>query len=146
MYRLLKKLPNNLKDLPTGFSTREEFASLMLLDQSSFMRIKNSTPTDISAGSVDELIKLIFTKSGWQLTQFGCSALMRSYNWFSVDNIDYNYMTGKILLNFGQIIKGPWYAANTRLILWDQSIYFEVQMFDKNIKKYVDFYVPKPGV
>jgi len=145
MDRLLRKIPNNLKDLPEGFNTKEELLNMILNDSTTVVQIKDKS--EILAESLsslhDILLNRMFFKIGWQLKIFGCKVLMRHYNWQAIDVTGQESRTGKVLLNFSKIVNSPWYFDHNRVIIWNQPIYFEIQMFDGNIKNFVDFYVPK---
>jgi len=126
MARSSKKIRTVLPDLPDGWSTKEELARII------FSKKDN-----------DEWIKMAFLPGGWQLTPAGMEILSRSYNSYVNEHSNNTLITGKILINMGRITNGPWHARGYRIWTFSQYLHFELAMFDGDIRRFVDFYVPK---
>lgn len=115
-----------LPDLPDGWSTREDLARIV------------APGTD-----VDEWVKSVFLPGGWQLTNVGMDIMSRAYNSYVNEHANNSYMTGKVLINMGRITNGPWHARGHRIWTFNQDMHFELAMFDGDVRRFVDFYVPK---
>lgn len=123
MVRLLQKKPQNLKDLPNNWTSKEDFISKV-------------------ADIIPDFNKFMFIKNGWQLTEYGADLLMHNFRWFEIVFKDDTVITGKILINLDQIINGPWFIWYKRMIIWNQDIFFEINLFDEDIAQFINAYVP----
>jgi hypothetical protein len=133
MARLSKKSQQDLNDLPSGWSSRQVLLAHLCdtdIDQ------------DISKQIRDQRSK-IFVGTGWQLSSFGCAMLGKLYKPYVIANDSNALVTGRILMNLGRLINGPWHVHGRSMIVWDQSVYFELSMFDGNLHQFVDFRSPK---
>jgi hypothetical protein len=141
MRRLTKKRLNTTHNLPTGWTTKDELLSILMSDEN--FVITWQSEEEIPLDAITSLRKLMFVKNGLQLTKWGRSLLMRSYISYEIPIDEPSTITGKVMINLDKIIKSPWHIYSSKLIIWDQAIYFEINMFNQNVKRYVDFYVPK---
>jgi len=133
MARLSKKIQLDLNDLPTGWSSRQVLLAHLC---------DNDIDPDISR-QIREQRSKIFVGTGWQLSSFGFEMLRRLYKPYVISNDTNAVVTGRILMNLGRLINGPWYVYNRAIVVWDQSIYFELSMLDGDLHRFVDFRAPK---
>lgn len=140
MVRLSKKNPNNNNDLPTGWTNKDELVTVLLSDKSFTLSVQKGAKVPLR--TIHDIKKLMFMHRSWQMTKWGCSILQRSYNWYNIELADKDQITGKVVINLNKIICGPWHIHHNVLMVWNHSSFFELAMFDNDIKRYVDFYVP----
>lgn len=88
----------------------------------------------------EDLVRLMFVGTGWQLTMFGFAFMVNAYKSYSVGNQDNRVLKGRILVNLGRIVNGPWNVHGPTVHLWDQTSYFELSMFDGSLDHYVGFH------
>lgn len=139
--RLLRKNHKNNKDLPVGWNTTDELINALLCDSSFSLKLE-SEKEKIPSYGIQDIKRIFFTNKSWQLTKIGCSFLQRSYIWYKIELDNKDQITGKILINLSHILKSPWHIKNNILLVWNKSSYFEFALFDNDIKRYVDFYIP----
>lgn len=92
---------------------------------------------------VDGWLKSSFLPGGWQLTNVGMDIMSKTYNSYVNENANNVLITGKVLINMGRITNGPWHARGRRVWTFSQDLHFELAMFDGDMRRFVDFYVPK---
>jgi hypothetical protein len=136
------KIPKDLTELPTGWSTREELASLILQD------MVDAIPWQIlhrcsTINSIDDALRLFFMKNSWQLTSLGAETLIHVYKSWLLDHQDNAKINGRVLINMSNIVKSPWYNHGRYTYVWKETVHFEMMMFNGSIKDYVEFYLPK---
>jgi hypothetical protein len=145
MGKLLKKNPQDLNDLPSGWITREELIQLIIRDPNA-KRIWNELALAKIPGRVNiEDLRLIslFNPNSWRLTRFGGKFLSMVYTHWGLCNDTNLRVNGRILVNTGRILHAPWDIKNSTVTVWNQQTHFELAMFDGDIRRFVDFYVPK---
>lgn len=141
MGKLLKKNPQAPNDLPSGWITREELIQLIIRDPNA-KRIWNES----ALGRVNiEDLRLIslFNPNSWRLTRFGGKFLSMAYTHWRLCNDNNLQVNGRILVNTGRILHAPWDIHNSTVTVWNQQTHFELAMFDGDMRRFVDFYVPK---
>jgi hypothetical protein len=141
MARLLRKIPKDLNELPVGWQTKEDLVSLLFEDHFTQKIWRDHYP-DQALPTVDAAAKILFMKNTWQLTTFGASVLVRAYKSWCVEHQNNTIINGKILINMSRIIQGPWYNRALHTYVWDETTHFTMQMFDGDIKSFVDFHLP----
>lgn len=86
----------------------------------------------------------LFVQNGWQLTMFGAVLLSSTYKHWTIRNDANASVTGRVIVNMNRLIHGPWYTHhNTKIMVWDQFLHFELAMFDGNLHRFVDFKAPR---
>jgi hypothetical protein len=133
MARLSLKSKHDLNDLPTGWSSRQELLSHLC---------SIAVDTDISM-QINLHRSKIFAGTSWQLSAIGRDMLGRLYKTYVIKHEANARVNGRVLMNIGRIINGPWHVNNTAMFVWDQSVYFELSMFDGDLHRFVDFRSPK---
>lgn len=148
MARSSKKNHTDLNDLPDGWETKDDLVRIMAVDRLVLDAIKNlaTLPGTAAMDFSDPakgLMKNLFMGAGWQLTLFGCAFMLGLYKSYALRHESNLRINGRVLVNLGRIIRGPWRVHNHTVYVWDQHAYFELSMFDGDIHRYVDFNAPK---
>ena len=143
MARLSKKITADLDDLPDGYSSKEELIALLLNDPAVVAKWISASPGQHPTMDVNSVINAAFIRNSWQLTWWGCAALIASHRRFLLKNANNSVINGRILINLNNIINGPWKLQGQYLVVWDQTIHFELQIFDGDMQQFVDFHVPR---
>lgn len=150
MAKLSQNTPNNLIDLASSFTTREEFLIIAcdVRNVSTWINLPNkSSSTSLVRTLANKAIdptqwdEIIFKRNTWQLTLWGAVALSSVYTYYDVQNeiAPKSELTGKILIGMNRILKGPWYPHHSSIRLWNQVAHFELKMFDGDFNGFVDF-------
>lgn len=84
----------------------------------------------------------LFQKNGWQLSFYGNIIFRATFTSYKVDNVTADHLTGKIIINLSKLVNGPWCHRGSSLYIWNQPCWFEMQMFEGDLKRYIDFYMP----
>lgn len=138
--------------IPIGWETKSQLIQRMLDDEFAVkswnMAISDPTlltpMTDTDGSTIAIWSKQLFLQNSWQLTLFGCTFLCSVYKDYYINKHNANYRTnGRILINLSKLVNGPWYIHNGSVYTWNQSVHFELVMFDGNVHDYVNFNVPK---
>lgn len=152
MVRLSQKNRKNLIELEGVFSNREEFVSIICTSHNiqywrkipySEDKYGNSKVVDPYISNKEKL-EIFFRPYSWQLSLWGAISLSSTYTTYittrpiEIDTI----ITGKILIGMNRIVKGPWYIHQNRIHVWNQDSHFELQMFDGDINRFLDFNKP----
>lgn len=148
MGRLLKKIPRDLNDLPSRYETRLDLVNAICKDQHVLDLVKQvrplpGEPTIDFTDPVSGLMKSLFMGTSWRLTLFGCAFMLNTYKSYSARHESNLRIGGRVLLNLGRIIRGPWHVHNMLVYVWDQQVHFELAMFDGDVCRFVDFNAPK---
>jgi hypothetical protein len=148
MARSSKKNPQDLNDLPAGWSTREELALLICQDPDAVAAWNRHVRLGAKQRySEDDPVKgwtsNLFVQNSWQLTMFGSALLGSTYKHWIIRNDANARLTGRVIVNMNRLINGPWHAHNTSIRVWDQYLNFELAMFDGNLHQFVDFRSPR---
>lgn len=144
MARLLKKIPNDLKDLEFTWSSRDEFITHITADPNFLVKIKIALPNTSQLIKTDrDVARHMFLPTGWQLTAFGCAMLMGTYKPYKIAGPSRNNLTGRIIVKMNQLVNGPWYLSKESLYVWDKNVSFEVQIFGSDLNTYINAYFAK---
>lgn len=81
----------------------------------------------------------IFIQQSWQLTALGLTYFSSNYKTFKIYNEANNMISGRLILGFNQVIKGPWLVRRNCIYTWNADIYCELMMFDGNVHTYLSF-------
>ena len=81
----------------------------------------------------------VFVNQGWRLSRRGVNLFTGIYNHYANTNDDNRIMTGKILLNMDNAVKGPWGYKDATIIVFDHTIHFELQMCNGSAQQYIAF-------
>jgi len=142
MARLSREIYKDLNCLPIGWETREDLINI-IIHNSQIMDACNKIAAGVQSTGIDGYMRLFFMKNSWQLTSWGALALIKTYQSWTLLHDDNALISGRILINMSKIIKSPWIARGRHVYVWNESVHFEMQMFDGSIKNFVDFYIPK---
>jgi hypothetical protein len=127
----------DLPDLPTDFASRNDCIE--------FIKKNTSFPINghIDLKNEKDFEAAFFTGTQWQLTLFGCGYLSAHYKSWVLGHEANLSVTPRLILNIGRLLQSPWYIKRGSIITWNQDIHFELAMFEGNVHKYIDFYIPK---
>jgi predicted secreted protein len=153
MPKLSKKIHKNELVLEYPFKSKEEFFSTVCTANniSSWSTISTTYPSKNNSFYIDftdkdlNLSETFFKRKTWQLTTWGGIVLSRTYMYYDIEHrSDSNsIITGKILIGIDRVINGPWHIYNNYIRIWDQDKHFEIQLFDCDIARFVDFNISK---
>lgn len=149
MVKLSPKIPKNLIDLTSSFTTREEFLIIICNTKnvSTWLNLPNkSASTSPIRTLVNKTIdskkwdEIMFKKHTWQLTLWGAVALSSVYIYYDVQNeISPNIeLSGKVLIGMNRILKGPWYPHHSSIRIWNQDAHFELKLLDGDFSRFLD--------
>jgi len=125
-------LPDNYKDRTDLIHQTKSYFDLNTINQLT----KNKPLT------TDEWTTFLFQKNGWQLTVHGSVLFRTTFQSYKIENFNYNQLTGKVIINLNRLLQSPWCYAYQCLYVWNQSRWFEMQLFDGDLKRFVDFHTP----
>lgn len=144
MARLLKKIPNDLKDLKHSWTSRDEFMVAVLGDIDFIPNVRSALPNDGDfLKTPNNWIKHMFMPTGWQLTAFGCTILLRAYNSYRIPGPSKDTLTGRQVLKLNELVNGPWYLNKSAIYVWNRETNFELNLFDADLDQYINTYFPK---
>lgn len=133
-----QKTPKYLDRLPEGWQSREDLLSILLNNDDVVDTWKN-TESRILPNNVDDILRILFMRNSWQLTTWGAAAMMRACCAWKLEHPENLLINGRVLINMGRIIQSPWFNHGRVIYVWDEGVHFEMQMFDGNIHKFIDF-------
>ena len=81
----------------------------------------------------------IFVNQGWRLSRRGVNLFTGIYKHYTDTHDDNKIMTGKVLLNMDNAVKGPWGYKDSTIIVFDATIHFELQMCNGSAQQYISF-------
>lgn len=126
-------------NLPSNYKDRTDLVNQVVC----YVKLYNyQTIIKDKPSSTAEWEKFLFQRSGWQLSVYGNSIFRSIFHSYKIENIDQAQLTGKIIINLNKLLKSPWCCKNTCLYVWNQPRWFELQMFNGDLKRYIDFYAP----
>lgn len=144
MARLLKKIPNDLNNLETTWSSRDEFIAHITSDVDFLPKVKNALPNEGEfLKSPKDWTRHLFMPTGWQLTTFGCAILIRAYRSYRIAGPCKDDLTGRLIVNLNKLVNGPWYVNDSAIYVWDQKMHFELQIYNGDLATYINAYFPK---
>lgn len=126
-------------NLPQNYKDREDLVNQILcyVNPYNHQNIIKNKPSNTAAWT-----NFLFQRSGWQLSSCGNSIFRAIFHSYKIENVNYTQLTGKIIINLNKLLKSPWCYKNTCLYVWNQPRWFELQMFNGDLKRYIDFNVP----
>ena len=81
----------------------------------------------------------LFVNQGWRLSRRGVNLFTSMFNHYASSHDDNRIMTGKVLLNMDNAVKGPWGYKDSTIIVFDHTIHFELQMCNGSAQQYIAF-------
>lgn len=140
--RLSKQIQNNLEILPDIKSKNDLLDAI--IRHSNLEIIWPSLPNAwIKPKTQDEWERFLLVKNSWQLTIVGAIILQRLYQSYVARHPNNAIANGRALINLSEIFNGPWHWQGDCIYIWNQETYFELAMFDGDIKQLLDFHKPK---
>jgi len=126
-------------NLPQNYKDRTDLVNQIIeyVDQSRLWKPMKNKPTN----TID-WTKFLFQKNGWQLSFYGNIIFRDIFYSYKIENITQEQLTGKVIINLSKLLNGPWCCKDTCLYVWNQPRWFELKMFDSDLKRYIDFYAP----
>jgi hypothetical protein len=85
------------------------------------------------------LQKLFFHGKSWRLTRVGRDILITKFKSYISKNECNRSMTGKIILNMDSCCNSPWYNYDDKVIFFDETLHFELQMVSGDLNGFVNF-------
>jgi len=144
MVRLSKKIPPDLNELETGFDNPASLITF-LRSSSSIETIKDDLYKTIPGlpNSIDSWVRAFFMPNSWQLTKIGLVVLYKSFKSYRSINESNSLITGRVLINMSKILNSPWHVHGRYVYVFDIGSHFELEMFDGDVRGFVDFHVSK---
>jgi hypothetical protein len=88
---------------------------------------------------MSQIRKILFVNQGWRLTPTGQKVLGTRYHSYSADHVDNVIMTGRVLIGMDQAVRGPWAVRGSVLLVYNQTVAFELQMAGGSAQLYISF-------
>lgn len=106
------------------------------------LKIKQELPNQIATyfeeTTPGKLRNCLFLNNGWRLSTLGYNFLTLYYQHYTCNSENLK-LTGKIILGLDRSINGPWFVRGKKLVIFDQTAYFELQMVGNNLDNFVNF-------
>jgi hypothetical protein len=86
-----------------------------------------------------DIRRFVFVGRSWRLTRFGKDLLLKNFKSYASENDCNKFITGKILLNMDSCCHGPWYVYDNKVITFNETLHFELQMVSGDLNSFVNF-------
>lgn len=106
------------------------------------LKVKQELPNQVATHfeeiTPNKLRNCLFLNNGWRLSNLGYNFLTLYYQHYTCNSENLK-LTGKIILGMDKAIKGPWFIQGKKLVIFDQTAHFELQMVGNNLDNFVNF-------
>jgi hypothetical protein len=133
-----KKIKTQLLNISDFVSTREQLVS-DLYANAEIACTWHNLHKGIFPKEVNGIVQIMFMKNSWQLTNTGALFLGNTCECYKSCHVNNALLNGRVLVNMGKIIESPWYNKGQFVYVWKQTTYFELQMFDGDIHRFIEF-------
>lgn len=124
-------------NLPHSYKDRDDLVSQVI----DYIDLKNTWKTiKTKPSNLKEWALFLFQKNGWQLSYYGNILFRSTFYSYKIEHIDHTQLTGKIIINLNKLLESPWCHKDKCLYMWNQPRWFELQMFDGDLKRYINSY------
>ena len=121
---------SDLPDFPDNENDRLDFYKKLRIDINNHWLIPPTMPETVK--------KYLFFGRSWRLNAAGKKTFSKYFNEYELNNT-HGMLTGKILIKMDDCCNGPYYITNNKITVFNISTYFELQLLDGDLNKFVDF-------
>ena len=93
----------------------------------------------ITEATLSKARNRLFVNQGWRLTTTGIKLFTNCYNHYKAISDENEIMTGRVLINMDNAVRGPWAYRGKTIITFDQIVNFELQIVDGSARSFIEF-------